>query len=82
MSEKLVSVKDNGNNGITVSNLSGKKLSNVKVFFKNYLPEEKVYVGGITYTITLKDLEPGTSMNVSASHYDSRYSKVVEVKAE
>jgi len=82
MSEKLVTVKDNGNNGLTVTNISDKKLSEVKVFFKSYLPDEKVYVGGITYTITLNDLEKGTSTDVSASHYESKHSVVVEVQAK
>ena len=82
MSEDLVSVEDNGDNSITVTNLTDKTLSDIKVHFKNYLPEDDVYVGGITYTITLKDLEAGASMGVSASHYDSTYSKLVEVRAE
>ena len=82
MSEELVSVKDNGDNSLDVTNLTDKTLSEVKLSFKNYLPEEDVYVGGITYNITLKDLEPNTSMTVSASHYDSKYSMVVEVSAK
>ena len=82
MSEELVSVKDNGDNSLDVTNLTDKTLSEVKLSFKNYLPEEDVYVGGITYNITLKDLEPNTAMTVSANHYDSKYSKVLEVHAE
>ena len=82
MSEKLVSVKDNGDNGLTVSNISDKTLSEVKIFFKNYLKDEDAYVGGITYTITMNDLKSGESMDVSASHYDSKYSKVLEVRAK
>lgn len=82
MSEDLVSVKDNGDNSLTVKNNSDETLGDVKVFFKNYLPDEDVYVGGITYNITLTDLEAGSSLTVSASHYDSTYSKVVKVEAE
>ena len=83
MSEELVTVKDNGDNSLIVSNNSDKTLSDVKIFFKNYLPDEDIYVGGITYTITMtEELEPGASIGVSASHYDSQYSKVVEVQAE
>ena len=82
MSEKLVSVKDNGKNAITVTNISDKKLSEVKVFFKSYLPDKDAYVGGITYTMTLTDLEPGTSTDVSSKHYESKYSVVLEVQAK
>ena len=83
MSEELVTVKDNGDNSLIVSNVSDKTLSEVKIFFKNYLADEDVYVGGITYTITMTEqLEPGASIGVSASHYDSKFSKVVEVNAK
>ena len=82
MSKKLVTVKDNGDHSLSVTNISGKKLSEVKISFKNYLPDEDVYVGGITYNITLKDLGPNTSTTVSASHYDSEYSVVMEVSAK
>ena len=82
MSEELVTVKDNGDNSLSVTNISDKMLSEIKVFYKNYLPEEDVYVGGITYTIKVTDLEPGATMTVSASHYDSEYGVVVEVLAE
>ncbi len=79
MSEELVTVEDTGNNTLSVTNISGLVLSEVKVFFKNYLSEEDIYVGGITYSVTLKDVEPDTVTEVSAGHYDSQYSRVVEV---
>ena len=82
MSEDLVSVEDNGNNGLTVTNISDQTLSEVKILFKNYLKDDDAYVGGITYTITLNDMEAGASTDVSASHYDSEYSKVVGVQAK
>ena len=82
MSEDLVTVKDNAKDGLTVTNISGKTLPVVKIYYKNYLPEENAYVGGITYCITLNDIEPETSTDVSASHYDSKYGKVMEVVVE
>lgn len=82
MSETLVSVKDNGDDSFTVINITDQTLSQVRVFFKNYLPDESVYVGGITYSVTLEDIEDGTAVDVYSDHYDSRYSKIVEVIAE
>lgn len=82
MSKDLVTVKDNGKNALTVTNISDQTLSEVKILYKNYLPDDNVYVGGITYTITLADLEKDTSVEVSANHYDSNYSVVVEVEAK
>ena len=82
MSEELVKVEDSGSNILTVANISGKKLSEVKVYFKNYLSDDDVYVGGITYNITLTDVEPDTATDVSAGHYDSEYSRIVEVSVK
>ena len=82
MSEDLVTVKDNTKDGLTVTNISGKTLPVVKIYYKNYLPDENAYVGGITYCITLNDVEPETSTDVTASHYDSKYGMVMEVVVE
>ena len=65
-----------------MTNISGKTLSNVKVYFKNYMPDGDVYVGGIAYCIELNDVEPQTSTEVTASHYNSQYSVILEVKVE
>ncbi len=82
MSQDLVSVKDNGKDGLVVTNISDKTLPYVKIFFKNYLLDENIYVGGISYNITLDDLEPETSTEVSASHYSSEYSVILQVIIE
>ena len=82
MSREYVSVKDNGDNTFTVRNITDQTLSKVQVFFKNYLPDEGVYVGGITYSITLQDVEDGTEVDVRSDHYDSQYSTILEVVAE
>ena len=77
--EEYVKTEDNGDGTFFVINISEKTLPEVKVFFKNYLPEEDVYVGGITYSITLNDLEPDTAVEVTASHYDVRYTRFVKI---
>lgn len=75
----LVLVTDNGNNTFTVSNISDKTIPEVTVYFKNYLPDEDVYVGGITYHMTLEDIEPGTGIEVNSGHYASGYSVIVDL---
>ncbi len=82
MSKDLVSVKDNGKNKLVVTNISNNTIPYVKIFFKNYLPDENIFVGGISYSITLENVEPETSTEVTASHYDSKYSVVLEVSTE
>lgn len=74
MSEDLISVKDNSNGTFSVINLSDETFAEVKVYFKYYLPEEDVYVGGITYTVTLENVEPESEVEVTSSHYDVNYS--------
>ncbi len=72
-------ITDNGNNTFTVANISEKTIPEVTVYFKNYLPDEDVYVGGITYHITLEDIEPDTGVEVNSGHYASGYSVIVDM---
>ena len=79
MSEKYVKVQDNGDGTFSVINISEEILPEVILYFKNYLPDEDVYVGGITYNITLEEIEPETAVEVTAVHYDRDYTVFVEV---
>ena len=63
-----------------VANVSEKTIPEIKVYFKNYIPDEGVYVGGITYSVTLTDVEPQTAVTVTSSHFDAEYSQIVDVK--
>ena len=65
----------NEDNAITVSNISGKKLSNVCVYYKNTLDDGN-YFGGITYMINFDSMEPGDSFTKESAHF-SDSSKVV-----
>lgn len=78
-SSDIVQIVDNGNNTFTVANTSEETIPEVTVYFKNYLPDEDVYVGGITYHITLEDIEPGTGVEVNSGHYASGYSVIVDM---
>ena len=78
-SSDLVQITDNGNNTFMVANISDKTISEVTVYFKNYLPDEDVYVGGITYHVTLEDIEPETGVEVNSGHYASGYSVIVDM---
>ena len=77
-------IKINAGSGdtFTVTNISGETLSSVKIQFKNYLPDEDVYVGGITYNVTIPDFEPDTEVEITSGHYDARYTQFVAVIIE
>lgn len=79
MSESLVRVTDNGDNTLTVQNLTGETIPTVRIFYKYYMKDEKVFVGGIAFTVRISRLAPGASVTVQPSHYTSQTSRMVMV---
>jgi len=79
-SEKKVSVVDNGDNSLTISNLTDKKIVTIRLFYKYYMSDENTYVGGITFTAKISDLGAGESVTVSPSHFTSDSGKVVMIR--
>ncbi|MGN1348685.1 MAG: hypothetical protein ACI4VI_07050 [Acutalibacteraceae bacterium] len=62
-------------NIINVKNISGKELKNVYVYYKGY--ENGVYLGGITYRVSLGDIPPDTVVQAFAANFFSESSKIV-----
>ena len=54
---------------LTLTNTSGRKLSNVAVYYKNTL-EDGTYMGGISYMTVFGNLEPGASVTQIKDHFD------------
>jgi len=79
MSESQARVTDNGNNTLTIQNLTGKMIPSVRVFYKYYMEEEGIYVGGIAFTVRITRLGAGASVTIQPSHYTSKTSRVVMV---
>ena len=80
MSEGIVSVKEKDNGFLEVTNLSTETIPSIRLFYKFYLADQKVYVGGITYSIKVSELESSKPQEILASHYVAGYSKVIMVK--
>ena len=80
MSEDQASVTDNGNNTLTVKNLTGRDIPMVRVFYKYYMEDDAVYVGGITYTAKITNLSAGESLTINPSHYASEGGKIVMIR--
>lgn len=74
-----VRIEDNKDDTFTIANITDETIPEVTVYFKNYLPDENVYVGGVTYHVTLTDIEPETGVVVTSSHYATGYSDIVEI---
>ena len=79
MSEGKVQVIDNGDNTLTVKNLTNETIPTVRVFYKYYMENEKLFVGGIAFTVRVSRLPPGASVTIQPSHYTSQTSRMVMV---
>ena len=80
MSSAQIYVEENGKGGLLVTNLTKEDIPCVRIFYKYYMNDVEVYVGGITYTAKLVDLKAGKSIVVTPSHYYAGFSKVLMVK--
>ncbi len=79
MAESQVRITDNGDNTLTIQNLTQKTIPTVRVFYKYYMDEEGVFVGGIAFTVRVTRLGAGASVTIQPSHYTSQTSRVVMV---
>ena len=79
MSESEVKVTDNGNNTLTIQNLTNETIPTVRVFYKYYMKNEGLFVGGIAFTVRISRLGAGASVTIQPSHYTSQTSRVVMV---
>ena len=80
MSDGLVKVEEVENGTLLITNLTDEKIPCVRVYYKFAYEKGKVYVGGITYSAEITDLEPGQSKKVTANHFAAGSSEVVMVR--
>ena len=80
MSEDKVQVTPNDDNAFTVTNLTEETIPCVRIFYKLYMEDKGIYVGGITYNVKVTELKAGTSQTVSPSHYAQGYSRLMMVR--
>lgn len=66
---------------LDVTNCSDCQISNVQIFYKNYLSDANVLIGGISNRVWLGTLQPGQTAEIKLPKYASGYSKVVCVKS-
>jgi len=80
MSEDKVKVTETESGSLQVENISGQDIPCVRIFYKFYMEDLGVCVGGITYTSKIVQLKAGESRNVTPTHYDSEVSRVMMVR--
>ena len=76
MCEDILKV-DVQENVLTISNIGGKEFKGGKLFYKNRLDDQ--YLGGITYFVTLPQLEEGYAVQLASSHFEEGRSELLFV---
>lgn len=82
LSAQQLRIEAVGMGTLEVTNLTDTALEKVSLYYKTWLEEPGLYVGGITYRIAIDMLCPGQSVLLQPYHFADGYSKVIKAKAE
>lgn len=74
-----VSVKDDGKGGLIIENLTADPIPTVRVFYKYYMADEDVFIGGIAFTVKVSRLPASGTTTVRPSHFSSESSRIVMI---
>lgn len=80
LSPGQISITEKADNSLVIKNLTGKDLPSVRVFYKYFMEEEQLLVGGVTFTSNVTDLKAGQSVTIKPAHYLTGASTVVMVQ--
>ena len=78
----FISVKDMAMGTLIVTNHSEERLEHIRLYYKTWLSEQGILVGGITYCVEIPVLNPGQTEYLYPKHYASDYSVVVSAFAD
>lgn len=80
LSDSYISVKENSDNSLTVQNLTNRDMPAVRIFYKYFMEDQQLLVGGITFTVHVTDLKAGQSVTIKPSHYLKGASQIIMVQ--
>lgn len=80
MSSSLIEVVENESGTLSVTNIGSETIPCVRIFYKFALEKGSIYVGGITYTAKIVDLEPGVTQEIAPSHYEAGSSEIMMIR--
>ena len=80
MSTEEVRLETNSLGKIRITNISEKDIPCVRIFYKFYLDDIPLSVGGITYTAKLTDVKAGEARVISPSHFSNGLSRIMMVR--
>ena len=75
-----VSLIRDGMSGIILENQTDRDSENIQLFYKLYLRDEDVYVGGTTYQMSVGSLPAGGRQKITPAHFVWDYSAVVDIR--
>lgn len=78
----VVTVEQTGSAGLAFTNRTDGAIDGAAAMYKHYDQESGMYIGGITYSISVADLQPGESRTVTPWRYAAGYSRVVCVMTD
>lgn len=79
--DNVISVHDNGDNTLTIKNLTNQEIPMARVFYKYYLEQQNAYLGGIAFTAKLTGLGANSEITIQPSHFESESCKIVMTAA-
>lgn len=69
LSSQQIQVTDQGDGRLKVENLTDQTFSSVRLFYKHYMKDEKLFVGGIAFTVQIYRLGAKDSAIIQPAHY-------------
>lgn len=79
MAEALIKVEEVENGTLLITNLTAETISGIHLYYKFAYEMGEIYVGGITYSVQIANLEPGKPQKVTATHFATGFSEVVMI---
>ena len=80
MPDGKVAIRETESGALEIRNISDACIPCVRIFYKFYMQEQSLYVGGITYQFKVLTLESGAVKTVTPAHYAAGHSKLIMVK--
>lgn len=71
-----------GMGSLNVYNPYDVPLDNLWLYYKTYQPDPGLYLGGITYKVGIRRLDPGQSLQINPPNYANGYSRIVRIITE
>ena len=75
-----IRVEESAMGELTLTNLTGQKLTSLCMYHKNFLEGMDICIGGITYLTDIGTLEPDEIRTITPEHYAAGYSKVIRIE--